>query len=57
MGVHFFNCTNGIKSSNASHMVFDNFFILSSDNNQSKLTLMESRLINRNHPPTVGNFL
>ena len=30
---------------------FDNFSILASNNNDFKVTLMESLLINRDHPP------
>ena len=34
---------------------FDNFSILASNNNDLKVTLMESLLINRDHPPLNGN--
>ena len=34
---------------------FDNFFMLASNNNNSKVTLMESLLINRDHPPLNKN--
>ena len=34
---------------------FDNFFILASNNNDSKVTLMESLLISRDHPPFNKN--
>ena len=34
---------------------FDNFFILASNNNDFKVTLMESLLINKDHPPLNKN--
>ena len=34
---------------------FDNFFVLASDNNDFKVTLMESLLINRDHPSLNKN--
>ena len=34
---------------------FDNFFILASNNNDFKVTLMESLLINSDHPPLNKN--
>ena len=34
---------------------FDNFSILASNNNDFKVTLMESLLINRDHPPLNKN--
>ena len=34
---------------------FDEFFILASNNNDFKITLMDSLLINRDHPPLSKN--